>query len=127
MLPPEMEKDGGWGDLATKMEHNGGVVGFYLQKWRRIEWRFTSRNGAKLIRGGDFYSEMDLEERLGWEAFTSRNGAENQDTCLYSLSRLLQLLAHELILDASSSSPAQIELGSETGTRVQTLSFQDFF
>lgn len=122
-----MEKDGGWGDLATKMEHNGGVVGFYLQKWRRIEWRFTSRNGAKLIRGGDFYSEMDLEERLGWEAFTSRNGAENQDTCLYSLSRLLQLLAHELILDASSSSPAQIELGSETGTRVQTLSFQDFF
>jgi len=70
---------------------------------------------------------MDLEERLGWEAFTSRNGAENQDTCLYSLSRLLQLLAHELILDASSSSPAQIELGSETGTRVQTLSFQDLF
>ena len=36
VLPPELEKDGGWGDLATKMEHNGGVVGFYLQKWRRI-------------------------------------------------------------------------------------------
>ena len=62
----------------------------------------------------------------GGVAFTSRNGAENQDTCLYSLSRLLQLLAHELILDASSSSPAQIELGSETGTRVQTLSFKIF-
>ena len=134
----QYNKQGVGGDRGAEMEHNRGgiylqkwsiIEGVDLQKWRRIEGIHTSRNGAKQSRGEEFFFRNVHSGKgrvRGGVAFTSRNGAENQDTCLYSLSRLLQLLAHELILDASSSSPAQIELGSETGTRVQTLSFKIF-